>query len=134
MSPASNHHGRIQGRLSAMLWNNMPKGEIITECSVNTSDGVKVADVVWASAAFVAEHGYATPYNKVPELCVEIVSPSNSKQEMAQKTELYLAKGAQEVWVIYEGTMIDIFDHAGKREHSQFSQDLTEQVFAAIQS
>ncbi len=132
MSPASNHHGRIQGRLSAMLWNNMPKGEIITECSVNTSDGVKVADVVWASAAFVAEHGYATPYNKAPELCVEIVSPSNSKQEMAQKTELYLAKGAQEVWVIYEGAMVDIFDHEGKREHSQFSKGLAEQIFTAI--
>jgi len=134
MSPASNRHGRIQGRLSALLWNNMPEGEIITECSVNTSDGVKVADVAWASAAFIAEHGDATPYSKAPELCVEIVSPSNSRQEMAQKTELYLAKGAQEVWVIYEGTTIEIFDHAGKRDHSQFSKELADQVFKAIES
>ncbi|OED41473.1 hypothetical protein AB833_09635 [Chromatiales bacterium (ex Bugula neritina AB1)] len=132
MSPASNHHRRIQGRLSALLWNNMPQGEIITECSVSTSDGVKVAHVVWASTAFITEHGYTTPYNKSPELCVEIVSPSNSRQEMAQKTELYLAKGAQEVWVVYEGTMVEIFDHSGKREHSQFSQGLAEQVLAAI--
>lgn len=121
MSPASNHQGRIQGRLSALLWNNMPEGEVITKCSVNTSDGVKVADVVWASAAFIAEQSYATPYNKAPELCVEIVSPSSSKQEMMQKTELYLAKGAQEVWVVYGGASVEIFTYSGKQDDSQFS-------------
>ena len=132
MSPASNHHGRIQGRLSALLWNNMPEGEIITECSVNTSDGVKVADVVWASTAFIAEQGYTTPYNKAPELCVEIVSPSSSKLEMTQKTELYLAKGAQEVWVVYENTTIEIFTHTGKQAKSQFSEGLLKLVHSAI--
>lgn len=132
MSPASNLHGRIQGRLSALLWNNMPEGEIITECSVNTSDGVKVADVVWASASFIAEQGYATPYNKAPELCVEIVSPSNSKQEMMQKTDLYLAKGAQEVWIVYGDASVEIFTHSGKQDDSQFSQGLAELVLKAI--
>jgi len=132
MNPASNQHGRIQGRLAALLWNTMPKGEIITECSVNTSDGVKVADIAWASTAFIAEHGYSTPYNKAPELCVEIVSPSHSKQEMAQKTELYLAKGAYEVWIIYENKGIDIFSHTGRQESSRFSGDLAEQVLAVL--
>ena len=61
MSPASNLHGRVQGRLAATLWNDMPEGEVITECSIETSDGVKVAYVVWASAAFIAEFGYANP-------------------------------------------------------------------------
>lgn len=69
-------------------------GEVITKCSIQTSDDVKVAEVAWASAIFIAEFGYATPYPKAPELCVEIVSPSNSKQEISEKVELYLAKGA----------------------------------------
>lgn len=67
---------------------------MITKCSIQTSDDVKVAEVAWASATFIAEFGYATPYPKAPELCVEIVSPSNSKQEISEKVELYLAKGA----------------------------------------
>ena len=78
MSPASNSHGRFQGRIAGALWQRQPEGEVITECSIQTSEGVKVADVAWASAAFIAEFGYATPYLKAPELCVEIVSPSNS--------------------------------------------------------
>jgi len=128
MSPASNLHGRVQVRLAAALLNDMPDGEVITECSVETSDGVKVADVVWASAAFISEFGYTTPYIKAPELCVEIVSPSNSKQEMELKTELYLARGAQEVWVVYEDARIDIFTHTGQQSKSQFSDGLVKTI------
>ena len=132
MSPASNSHGRIQGRLAATLWNNMPEGEVITECSIDTSDGVKVADIAWASALFVSEFGYITPYTKAPELCVEIVSPSNSKQEMANKTDLYLAKGAQEVWIIYGNSCIDIFTHSGQQNNSQFSELLTHTILQQL--
>ena len=132
MSPASNLHGFIQGRVAATLWNDMPDGKVITECSIETSGGVKVADVVWASTAFMTEFGYDTPYKKAPELCVEIVSPSNSKKEMKQKTELYLAKGAQEVWVVYENTNIDIFTHTGKQEQSQFSASLVETILQQL--
>lgn len=94
ISPASNSHGRYQGRIAGALSQQRPEGEVITKCSIQTSDDVKVAEVAWASATFIAEFGYATPYPKAPELCVEIVSPSNSKQEISEKVELYLAKGA----------------------------------------
>lgn len=129
MSPASNSHGRYQGRIAGALSQNQPEGEVITECSIQTSDGVKVADVAWASAAFIAEFGYATPYPKAPELCVEIVSPSNSKQEISEKVELYLAKGAQEVWVVYENNRLEMFTHVGAIEQSQFVSDIRAKVF-----
>ena len=121
MSPISKLHGLIKARLAAAVLNEMPKGEVITGSSIETSDGVKVADVVRASAAFIAEFGYSTPYIKAPELCIEVVSPSDSKQEMALKTELYLARGAQEVWIVHEGAEIDIFTHTGQLTKSQFS-------------
>ncbi len=57
-------------------------GKIIMECSIDTADGVKVADVAWASDEFILENGYQTPYLKAPEICVEIVSPSNTDKEM----------------------------------------------------
>jgi len=53
MSPASNNHGMLQGALAGALWNKYPDSRVITECSVQTSDGVKVADVAWASAALL---------------------------------------------------------------------------------
>lgn len=118
MSPASNEHGRIQSRLAANLINTLKKGEVITECSIQTSDGVKVADVAWLSEAFVNEFGFVTPYPKAPELCIEIVSPSNSKVEIQDKVDLYLAKGANEVWVVYGLDDIQVFSHMGRIDKS----------------
>jgi Uma2 family endonuclease len=129
MSPASNSHGRYQGRIAGALAQKQPNGEVITECSIQTSDGVKVADVAWASPAFIETFGYATPYPKAPELCVEIVSPSNSKIEITEKVELYLAKGALEVWVVYENNRMEIFTHVGLNEASQFAPDIKANIF-----
>ena len=120
MTPASNLHGSIKANLAIKLFDGMPEGEVITGCSIETSDGVKVADVVWASAAFIKELGYSTPYIKAPELCIEIVSPSYSKQAMKQKTDLYFARGAQEVWIANEDANIAIFTHTGQQSKSNF--------------
>lgn len=121
MSPASNQHGRIQGRLSGQLWNALPEGEIIAECSIQTADGVKVADIAWASSAFIAEYGYSTPYPKAPELCIEIVSPSNSKVELEEKVRLYLDQGAQEVWIVYDNGTTEYFSPGGKMPNSRLA-------------
>ncbi len=129
MSPASNKHGMAQGKLSRFVGNKYPEGEVITECSIQTSDGVKVADVVWASGAFIAEWGTTTPFPRAPELCVEIVSPSNSREEMQIKTALYLEAGAQEVWIVYMDSHMEIFNVDGQVEHSEFSEGIQEQMF-----
>ncbi len=115
MSPASNKHGRIQSRTVIALDRRKRGGEVITECSVQTSDGVKVADVAWASEEFIARFGYETPYQKAPEVCVEITSPSNSQAEI----ELYLAKGALEVWVVSENEDVEIYSHLGRTAESE---------------
>lgn len=120
MSPASNDHGRIQSRLAAGLLGKLSKGEVITECSIQTSDGVKVADVAWLSEDFVSEFGFITPYPKAPEICIEIVSPSNSKIEIQEKVDLYLARGAVEVWVAYSLEDINIFNCTGLVKDSCF--------------
>ena len=119
MSPASNNHGRIQSRLAAMLLNKLPKGEVICECSIMTSDGVKVVDVAWLSEQFIQEFEYMTPYPKSPELCIEIMSPSNSRAEIENKVELYLAKGASEVWVVFDLNDMQIFTHTGQIDSSK---------------
>lgn len=119
MSPASNRHGIIQSEVGRKIYNRKKQGTTITECSIQTSDGVKVADVAWASDEFTAEYGEVTPYPKAPEICVEVVSPSNTKEEIEHKVELYLAKGALEVWVVNSDKEITYYTPAGQIKKSK---------------
>lgn len=114
MSPASNNHGRWQFKVGKMLDQQKGSGEVITECSINTPEGVKVADVAWASDEFIEKHGFKTPYSATPEICVEITSPSNSMAEMHEKISLYLAQGAQEVWLCDQEGKILYFSEESK--------------------
>ena len=119
MSPASNRHGAMQGELYAVLRERLRgRGRPIVECSIQTTKGVKVADVVWCSADFIRRYGFATPYPRAPEVCVEIVWPSNSRQELVEKIGLYLEAGAREVWIVFEDGQIEIYDAGGRRERS----------------
>ncbi len=120
MSPASNWHGMVQGRLARALRAALPDGEVITECSVLTTIGVRVPDVAWASNGFLQEQQYATPYTRAPEVCVEIVSRSNRTQEIDDKVDAYLAAGANEVWVISTAGNVQIFGSQGERKQSAF--------------
>ena len=119
MSPASNRHGSLQYEVGSYIDKHKGNGKIIMECSVKTDDGVKVADVAWASDEFIEQFGYDTPYTKAPEICVEITSPSNAKAEIEEKIELYLAQGAKEVWILDESGTIAYFAHEGPMPHSR---------------
>ncbi|MGF1529260.1 MAG: Uma2 family endonuclease [Candidatus Competibacterales bacterium] len=99
MSPACNEHGLYQASLATVINRLATSGRAITECSVATSEGVKVADVAWMSDAFLTRNRGLNPYPEAPEICVEILSPSNTHGEMEDKKELYFARGAVEFWV-----------------------------------
>ena len=120
MSPASNRHGRLQARTASELNRQMPEGEAITEASILTDIGVRVPDVVWASPAFLKAHGEATPFPEAPEICVEIVSPSNSGEKTREKVRAYLAAGALEVWVVLEAGRVRYFDATGEVAGTRF--------------
>ncbi len=128
MSPASNRHSIIQGIISALLNEFKTRGLVFPECSVQTSKGVKVADVAWVSADFLSTNGAETPYGVAPELCVEVVSPSNSAAEMAQKRDLYLAKGAKEVWTCNLEGRVTFFNHRGEMDASKLFPDFPSTV------
>ena len=98
MSPESNLHGMRQVEISSEL-RKKRGGVVVSNCSIQTDDGVRVADVAWISNALYAQFGTLTPYPQAPELCVEIMSPSNTWAEMHMKAGLYLKAGAKEVWI-----------------------------------
>ena len=120
MSPATNRHSLLQGKLQALLLRCLPHGVQMPECSILTSKGVKVADVVWASNAFFERYRDATPYRKAPELCIEVASPSNTTDELTQKTRLYLEAGAVEVWIVYGDGVVEVYGPEGWRTQSSF--------------
>jgi Uma2 family endonuclease len=128
MSPASNWHGILQMRIGARLMALMTSGEVISECSVETTDRTKVADIAWASAVFMEKHGKSTPYTTAPEICVEILSPSNSDEEMLLKRALYFEAGAKEVWECDEDGVIVFYHPGGRAENSALAPDFPRRV------
>jgi Uma2 family endonuclease len=51
-----------------------------------------------------------------PAIAVEVVSPSNSAEDLATKIDLYFHYGAREVWIVYPKTRhVDIHVQGGSR-------------------
>lgn len=128
MSPASNNHAIRQGRIAGLIVRQMTSGEMLVEASIDTDDSTKVADVVWMSDAFYKAHEDTTPFPICPELCVEVVSPSNSRAEMALKRKLYFAQGAKEVWFSKQDGSILFYNPEGELTQSQLFPDFPKSV------
>ncbi len=132
MTPASNLHGNLQVKIAMKFIQLLNEGEVSAEVSIQTSKNVKVADVAWASADFISQHGFETPYSMAPEICVEVISPGNTKGEMAEKRELYLAKGAKEVWFCDESGEMEFFAYQGRLSASKICPDFPLNIHTVI--
>jgi len=121
MSPASNRHSLVQGAVQALLGRQLEGGIGFPECSIATSQGVKVADVVWASGEFLRRYGDANPYPEAPEIVVEVLSPSNSLAELEEKKGLYFARGAREVWLCGQEGVMRFFNNHKQLERSELA-------------
>ena len=110
MTPVNYDHGNKVMRLDRILARIAPEWESGTELGIQTSDGVIAPDLILAGASYHASHknreGYVT---EAPEICVEVMSPSNSWQEMRDKMPLYFEVGALEVWIVDTEGRISFF-------------------------
>ena len=97
--PPAPIHGSYQSKISHLLQLLIPEGRVLTECPISTADGVKAADVAWASRRRFAELGDSACFASAPEICVEVMSPANSQAEIREKRALYFDAGAEEVWI-----------------------------------
>jgi len=128
MTPASNVHGGFQAEIGCILRTLMNGGRVQMECSIATRKGVKVADVVWRSDEFLARNGEVTPYQEAPEICVEVVSPSNSKKEQERKRTLYFERGAKEVWFCSKKGALRFFTPEGQQNASPMCSKFPKQL------
>ncbi|MBI5800426.1 MAG: Uma2 family endonuclease [Verrucomicrobia bacterium] len=99
MPPPGIDHGAYQSTISFHLRRLLKGGKVLTECPVSTADGIKGVDVVWISTARIVEARRNNVLVRAPEICVEVISPSNTRDEIAEKKRLYFNAGADEVWL-----------------------------------
>ncbi len=123
MSPTKVYYSIYQGRLSNKLYTQTPlkKGEIIVECAIKTSEGTKVADVAWASEDRKVLMFTETECSVAPEICIEVLSESNTKQEMKTKRALYFESGALEVWLCSPQGKLTFYNTDGKLKKSMLA-------------
>jgi len=101
MTPVNYGHSSHVGDLIQLIARIAPEWKSGSELGIFTSDGVKAPDVTLASPEYHARHINDTGYvTEAPEICIEVMSPSNSWQEMQDKMPLYFEVGAQEVWIV----------------------------------
>jgi Uma2 family endonuclease len=123
--PAAPYHGRLQIKLADKL--ATLGGERTAEAPIATPLGLFVADLAWSSQKSPPSAEDVNPLMQAPELCIEVVSPSNSRKELRDKTAAYLAAGAVEVWIVYpRSKRVEMHGKQGLLEHSRFPVDLAD--------
>ncbi len=118
MNPVKIKHSFYQGRMTGLMDRMRQDGAIMVECAIWTPKGTKVADVAWASMETFTQIENKTEAHIAPEICVEVVSRSNTKKEMRMKRKLYFERGAKEVWICNEYGELKFFDESGELEKS----------------
>lgn len=119
MSPVKLYHSIFQGEIEFLLRSSLKNGKAMPECAIKTSKGTKVADVAWVSSDLLAKIKHEFEASIAPEICVEILSSSNSKKEMAEKRELYFEAGAKEVWLCDENGAMSFFNSRQQLNQSE---------------
>src|SRR5437867_3377854 len=125
--PPAPSHGSFQLEIGHLLRTLMSRGRVLTECPISTADGVKAADVAWASPQCMRELGNRVCFPKAPEICVEVLSPSNTEAEIQEKRALYFDAGAKEVWVCSDSGAVSFFG-PGTMNRSQLCANFPKRI------
>jgi Uma2 family endonuclease len=99
-------HSDRQGRIIGLLNELLRDGNALPECPLSTADGVKAIDVAWLAKGRAEFRDRPLILTGAPEICIEVLSPSNTTAELTEKRALYFDAGATEVWICnLDGTM-----------------------------
>jgi Uma2 family endonuclease len=103
-------------------------GEAAIEPQIITGQGVKVPDACWLHPDRYAEASDPDPFIVAPEICVEVLSPSNTPDELEQKRALYFAAGAIEVWICDRSSNMTFYCASGVLQKSGLCPDFPSQL------
>ena len=117
--PPAPFHGQKQYRVASLLERLLPHGIVLTECPLSTSDGVKATDVAWVNSERGSEVKTDVCLTRAPEICVEVLSPSNSVAEIREKVALYFEAGAREVWICNQDDTMHFYCNGDPNRHER---------------
>jgi Uma2 family endonuclease len=120
--PPAPKHGNFQSEIAHILRTLLARGRVITECPLSTSDGVKAIDVAWLKPGRAQELRSTSCLVRAPEICVEVLSASNTSTEIAEKIDLYFEAGAQEVWTCDQDGILEF--HFSKHPEVRTASDI----------
>jgi Uma2 family endonuclease len=121
MSPAGFSHGEIAMRIGMFLAQFVDEHDLGVALAAETGFLIeKDPDLVRApDASFVRKDRVpATPWRKffpgVPDLAVEVISPDDTKREIAEKVNMWLAHGTVSCWVADPIAMTVVIHRTGQ--------------------
>jgi len=112
VSPSGGRHGQLTIRIGRLLEEFVSTHNLGVTCGAETGfilsrnpDTVRAPDVSFVSKARIPKEGVPDGFWPfAPDLAVEVVSPSDSTQEVEAKVKDYLDSGVKLVWVFYPKT------------------------------
>jgi Uma2 family endonuclease len=115
-------HNRIRYRIARHLDDFVQQhqlGGVTVENDFRLApDIVRNPDVAFVRAERLSEMDVdRSPIESVPNLAIEVISPTNSAEDMLTKVHQYLDAGCQAVWVFYPSLrVVEVHDSHGTRE------------------
>lgn len=126
--PPRSRYAEYQTEIAYLLRTLLRNGRSITECPLETREGVKAMDAAWVSQERRKSKPNDPAYLIAPEICVEVLSPSNSPGEIEEKKQLYFEKGALEFWICDQHGNMSFFDPSGPIPSSKLCPDFPPKV------
>jgi Uma2 family endonuclease len=105
--PAGTLHGIITNRLSAQITFFVTENDLGEVTAAETGFKLVNQSTVGADVGFIGKENLAkfgvpdSFFPTAPDIAVEVVSPSNSSEEISTKVEDYLSSGSRLVWIVY---------------------------------
>ncbi len=108
ISPAGSEHGAIIVRLTVALGQYVEENDLGEVFAAETGfklasnpDTVLGPDLAFVSNEKIPPTGIPVKFwSGAPDLAVEVISPGNTRREIEEKIEEYLASGVPLVWII----------------------------------
>jgi Uma2 family endonuclease len=111
-SPAGFGHGEIALRIGRFLGNFVEEHDLGAVLAAETGflverspDLVRAPDASFVRKDRVPKTAWSKFFPGVPDLAVEVISPDDTKREIAEKVNMWLAHGTTSCWVADPATM-----------------------------
>ncbi len=111
MSPAGHTHGIIALNVSSLLWAFVKQNQLGSVYAAETGfvlsrdpDTVRAPDTAFVRQERLANQPATGFFEGAPDLAVEVISPSETVDEVESKMIDYLEAGTALVWLVYPRT------------------------------